>query len=110
MAVAEVLNRDKFYGIEKEYYGGRKTFDVARMDAIMVLLAESPHPLPNDLSYQVLERDPFFNWDENPDVTPVARQELENHRQSRIEEDKTSHPEGEPDDAGHKVSGITEET
>ncbi|KAK7681793.1 hypothetical protein QCA50_015140 [Cerrena zonata] len=82
-AAAEVLNRDDFYHDGME---GRKTYNIARTDAIMVLLADSPHSLSNDLSYQVLHQESFFRWEDNPSIQMDTRQELEKRRQSRIEE------------------------
>lgn len=89
-AAAEVLNRDKFYGLEEDYFGGRATYDRARMDAIMILLAGSPHPFSTDLSYQVLDKDDFFRWDDNPAVVSDARQQLQERRWQRIEDGRRS--------------------
>ncbi|KAK7681697.1 hypothetical protein QCA50_015044 [Cerrena zonata] len=85
-AAAEVLNKDKLHDTDEGYFGGQKTFNIARMDAIMILLADSPHPFDNDLSYQVLEQETFFRWEDNLSVQSSTRHKLEKRRQSRIDE------------------------
>lgn len=91
-AAAEVLNYDTMNGIENDYHGGKKAYIMARMDALMVLLADSPHPLPTDLSYQVLEKEAFFRWDDSPAIEQDIRLELDTLRKARIEEGRKSRP------------------
>ena len=89
-AAAEILNRTDHYNNddhEDEYFGGRISSSMARMDAIIILLATSPYPFTTDLSYEVLEQDPFFCWEDNPAIQPDVQRDLEERRQRRIEEE-----------------------
>ena len=85
-AAAEVLSRDEFCDVGNNYFGGQRTWQIARIDAIMILLATSPHPFSTMLSYQVLEQELFFQWDDNPTIQPDVRRDLEERRQRRIKE------------------------
>ena len=59
---------------------------MARMDAIIILLATSPYPFTTNLSYEVLEQDSFFCWEDNPAIQPSVKRDLEERRQRRREE------------------------